>query len=93
MAEYHDVAVKILTPGALSKWQAERYGFLALDLVGTAAATWSRLALIVKAERWKPRDVRLVSRHSAATIELRSGEESEIIQVVPERMTELSRAA
>ena len=57
---------------------ANRRGFLALDLKGTEADKWPRLAVVAKAERWPKEALQLVRRHSSKTLELRTGEDSEV---------------
>lgn len=90
----NNVAIKILVPsGSGPLAQAERYGFLALDIEGQEYEQWQRLAVISKAELWSDPAIELVRNLSADTIMLNSDNEERIETVLPGMMTVLTEAA
>jgi hypothetical protein len=65
-----NVAVKVLRPTYGSQIQAQRYGFMALDLKDTLADKWPRLAVVAKADQWGESALQIVRRFSARTLEI-----------------------
>jgi hypothetical protein len=88
-----NVGVKVLTPTYGPHVQAHRYGFMALDLAGSMAEKWPRLAVVTKSDRWTDEALRLVKSLSARTLEVPSGDEERIEEEIPREMDELTRAA
>ena len=87
------VAVTALTLGYPPQVQADRYGFLALDLRGTMFEKWARLAVIPKIERWPEPALRQIRALSTQTLEVREGDEQRVKDELPNFMKELSLAA
>jgi hypothetical protein len=85
-----NVAVKVLMPTYGSPLQAQRYGFLALDIRGTMFDRWPRLAVIARADQWVEPALRLVRSLSTRTLELESGDEGSLERLVPGYMDELA---
>ncbi|HWB16701.1 MAG TPA: hypothetical protein VG538_09855 [Vicinamibacterales bacterium] len=74
-AKHRTVAIKTLPYGYGAHVQADRYGFMVLDLKVTPFDKWQRLAVISQVERWPAAPLKLVRKLSADTLELRTGEE------------------
>jgi hypothetical protein len=74
-AKHRTVAIKTLPFGYGAHVQADRYGFMVLDLKPTQYDKWQRLAVISQVERWPAAPLKLVRKLSADTLELRTGEE------------------
>jgi hypothetical protein len=91
--DFNTVAVKILQPSHSPQAQSERYGFLVLDTESTLYGNWRRLAIVTKAETWGDKPLRLVHGLSHETIDLVTGEEAQVEQLVPRIMDVLSKAA
>lgn len=92
-AKHKYTAIRILKPSSSSQAQAERYGFLALDIEGTIYEHWNRFAIVAKAEQWAKASLSLVRSLSTKTIEVRSGEEDALDEAVPLTMDQLDQAA
>jgi len=88
-----NVALKILPPSFGARVQAERYGFLVLDIRGKDVSNWPRLAIVSKAEEWSEPALKMVRDMSAETIELQSDSEHRVESILPGKMTELSEVA
>lgn len=86
------VAVKALTLGYPPQVQADRYGFLALDIRGTVYDEWPREAIISKVDRWSEPALRQVRSLSARTLELREGDEQRVDSDLRAHLTELLAA-
>jgi hypothetical protein len=88
-----NVAVKVLTPTYSANVQAQRYGFLALDLEHSLAGEWPRLAIVSKADEWAPGALELVRSFSAHTVEV-PGQDSEhrIERDLPQIMESIAAA-
>ena len=83
-------AVRVL-PATKPHWQAERYGFLALDIKDHRIfGKWKRLAVIHRPEEWADKDLSLVERLSDETVLVRKDAESEIDSAVPMALTHLA---
>lgn len=89
-AKHRTVAVKALPFGYGATVQADRYGFLALDLKGTEYDKWRRIAVVSQSDRWPMRSLKLVRKFSADTLELRSGEEHFAAAQLIEKVSDLS---
>lgn len=87
--KHKTVAVKTLAFGHGGPIQADRYGFMVLDLKGTDYFPWRRLAVIARANHWTLPALKLVRKLSADTLELRTGEESLIEKELPKRIQKL----
>lgn len=87
------VAIKILRPSYSPQAQAERYGYLSLDIEGTIANDWKKMAIITKVEQWSKTPLDIVERFSAEVLQLRSGEDEVIDNFLPAKMRRLSEAA
>jgi hypothetical protein len=74
-AKHRTVAIKALPFGYGARVQADRYGFMVLDVKDTEYDKWRRLAVISQVERWPIASLKIVRRFSADTLELRSGED------------------
>lgn len=92
-SRHKSTALRILKPSSSPQAQAERYGFLALDIEGTIYESWNRFAIITKAEQWTKGPLSLVRSLSTKTIEVRSGEEDSLDETIPLVMDEFDRAA
>jgi hypothetical protein len=88
-----NIAVKLLPPSYSPQWQAERYGFLALDIEGTIYSEWKRLAIVTRAEEWGKEPLKLVRSLSSQVLEFKGGEEHKIEEYVPQAMNMLLKAA
>jgi hypothetical protein len=87
---YRTVAVKIVA-NAHPKAQAERYGFLSLDLERVPMFNgWLRCAIIPHADRWPDGPLRLVRKLSDKTLELDAGREHEGLSLLPSIMSSLT---
>ena len=86
------VAVKALALGYGPPVQADRYGFLVLDIRGTEYDKWQRLAVVSKAEQWPANVLKQVRSLSAKTLEVRSGDDLEIERLLPSYVEELAVA-
>lgn len=76
-------AVRVL-PATKPHWQAERYGFLALDIQDHPIfGQWQRLAVIHRPEEWRDQDLDLVNKLSDQTILVKKEAEREIDIAVP----------
>lgn len=93
VARRRAVAVKTLGSAYNPKIQSERYGFLALDLKDTDAGKWPRVAVVAKAERWSSDHLKLVRSYSDKTIELRSGDDAQIHEMLPTVIDQLADKA
>ncbi|MDQ6666225.1 MAG: hypothetical protein M3Z23_17745 [Acidobacteriota bacterium] len=86
-------AIKVL-PVSHPKWQAERYGYLVLDIkTRPDYQDWARLAVVPRAEEWPDDALGIVKRFSDETIEIRSGHESDMNGLIPESMKRLTSRA
>jgi hypothetical protein len=90
-SKHRTVAVKTLPFSFGPKVQSARYGFLALDIKGTAFDKWRRLAVVAQVDRWPMQHLALVRRLSTATLELRTGEEKFGDQLLVERVLAASK--
>lgn len=89
-AEYNTVAIKILNHDH-PRWQAERYGFLGLDIQNAPLVkSWIRCALISHAEEWPESALQLVRKFSHRTVEVFSEREDELLSILPSTMASLS---
>ena len=84
------VAVKTLAPGYGPQVQADRYGFLVLDIRPTDYNKWPRLAVVSKADQWPSDALKLVRSLSAKTLEVRTGDDDSISHMLPAFMDELA---
>lgn len=83
---HRTTAIRVL-PATKPHWQAERYGFLALDIKDHPTfGKWRRLAVIHRPEEWQDRDLELVERLSDQTIRLKKEAEGEIETAIPEAL-------
>jgi len=83
---HQTTAVRVL-PATKPHWQAERYGFLALDIKDHPIfGTWRRLAVIHRPEEWTLKDLELVEHLSDQTLLVKKDAENEIAIVVPEAL-------
>ncbi len=92
-SKHKSTALRILKPSSSPQAQAERYGFLALDIEGTTYGEWNRFAIITKAEQWTKGPRLLIRSLSTKTIEVRSGEEDSLGESIPSVMDEFDQAA
>jgi len=88
-----NVALKILPPSFGARVQAERYGFLVLDIRGKEIYNWPRIAIVSKVEEWTEPALKIVRDMSSETIELESDSEQRVESILPGKMTELSEVA
>jgi hypothetical protein len=86
------VAVKTLGSSYAPQQQMGTYGHLALDVRGTEY-DWPRLAIVARAERWPVQTLEIVRGLSAKTIELETGQEKSLGEILPRSIDELSSAA
>lgn len=93
--EARTVAIKLLPPSHGPRVQADRYGFLALDIDGRSRIVdrWQRLAIITRVEEWPKESLQIVRDLSADVIELETDEEHRVESLLPPKMTELTDAA
>ncbi|MGA8222524.1 MAG: hypothetical protein WB780_12790 [Candidatus Acidiferrales bacterium] len=87
--DHRTSAIKILTHSYPGKIQSERYAFLVLDIENTPYFHWPRCAIISKTEMWSTGARKVVAELSMRVLELRTGEESAIEEVLPSYMDEL----
>ena len=88
------VAIQILAPSHSPQAQAERYGFLVLDVEGKPPyEMWRRFAIITKAENWGEKPLTLVRALSQQTATLKTGDEEAVERLIPPIMESLSKAA
>lgn len=92
-SQHKSTALRILKPSSNPQAQAERYGFLALDIEGTIYGSWNRFAIITKADLWTKGPLSLIRSLSTKTIEVRSGEEDSLGERIPSVMDDLDQAA
>ena len=83
------VALKVISPSSSAIGQAERYGFLVLDLDETPFAEWSRLAIVTKSDIWTTSALELVRGLSSESIMLLADQEAEIGLILPDIMNKL----
>jgi hypothetical protein len=89
-----NVAIKLLNPsGSGARAQAERYGFLALDIQGREYDNWQRLAIVSKMDEWTESSLKLVNDLSSDVILLDSDHEERLEAVLPGKMNALTDAA
>jgi len=69
--------------------QGERYAFLVLDIEQTPFYRWSRCAILSKIELWPSAARKMISELSQRTIEIRTGEESSVEELLPNYEDEL----
>jgi hypothetical protein len=83
---HQTTAIRVL-PATKPHWQAERYGFLALDIRDHPIfGKWQRLAVIHRPEEWNNKDLELVKQLSDQTLLVRKESENEIAIAVPEAL-------
>lgn len=82
-------AIKLLPPTYSGTVQAERYAYLVLDIEETYCDSWSRLAIMTKVETWPLPAIQMVRGLSKETLEVRSGEEVQVEEMLPSRMNNL----
>jgi hypothetical protein len=87
-----NVGVSVLLPTYNPTIQSEKYGFLALDLRGSAER-WSKLAIIGKVDEWHKKPLDLVRSLAEKTIELPTGDVRKIEAELPTAMRQLMQAA
>ena len=88
--KHQTTAVRVL-PATKPHWQAERYGFLALDIKDHAIfGRWQRLAVIHRPDQWSSRDLELVQQLSNETLLIRREDENEIAVAIPEALDQLA---
>ncbi|MBI4166608.1 MAG: hypothetical protein HY508_12825 [Acidobacteria bacterium] len=88
-AAHHTAAIKVLPPSYGGQIQAERYAFLVLDIERTHYDHWSRFAIITKAETWPTSSIKMIAGLSKRTLELKTGEEHVVEEVLPGYMNEM----
>jgi hypothetical protein len=86
----HAVAVKTLAPGYGPQVQADRYGFLVLDIRGTEYDKWPRIAVISKADQWPSGALEMVRSLSTRTLEADTGNDAFLERTLPHTMVELA---
>jgi hypothetical protein len=91
--KHRTVAIKTLPFGYGAHVQADRYGFMVLDLKPTHYDKWQRLAVVSQVERWPAAPLKLVRKLSADTIELRTGEEQFRASILLDAVEALSAKA
>jgi hypothetical protein len=84
------VGVKVLRPSDNPLEQARGYGFMAYDIEQTQFEEWLRLAIITKADEWSDGALSIVRNMSTATVEVGTGDESQIEKLIPQRMAEIA---
>ncbi len=89
---HRTVAMKVLTYSFGPKVQAERYGFLALDIDRTDYADWLRLAVVSKADQWPKAHLSLVKSLSNRTIEIPTGQNQIIDRELKAEISSLAKA-
>jgi hypothetical protein len=87
------VAIKVLVPGYGPQVQADRYGFMALDIKGTPYDKWPRLAVVSKADVWPRSALDLVRRLSSDTLELNTGQDARVEREIGPRVNRLAMVA
>ena len=86
-----EVAVQILPRTYSPRVQAERYGFLVLDIRDTVYDSWPRIAVISNANAWDRISLGLVKNMSTETVALAPGRESvSAIREIPKQIERLS---
>jgi hypothetical protein len=81
--KHRTTAVRVL-PSTKPHWQAERYGFLSLDIKDHRVfGKWKKLAVIHRPEEWHPNDLALVERLSDQTVFVKKEAENEIDSAIP----------
>jgi len=63
------VAINVLNPASAPLSRAERYGYQALDLVGSSADSWKKMVVLAKPEVWTPEAKRIVKELADNTVE------------------------
>jgi hypothetical protein len=84
------IALKILRPGDDPISKAKEYGYLALDIRATQYEAWPRLAIMTKAEKWSKNAREIVKQHSAAMVEVETGEEESVEALIPQKLEEMA---
>ena len=88
------VAVQVLSRSFAPRVQAERYGFMVLDIRGTAYDSWPRIAVVSNAKMWGQASLDLVESMSAVTIAVGSGRDAvAAIKGLPGQIERLAYAA
>ena len=86
----HIVAVNTLGPGYPPPIQADRYGFLVLDIEGSDYyINWLRLAVISRVDCWSLTALKQVRSLANKTLETRTGEDAIVERELPSFMREL----
>src|SRR6185437_693760 len=88
--KHKTVAVEILSPTYSARLQADRYGFLVLDIKNSHFDRWARLAVVQKVEMWPRDSMRLIQKLSNEVIALGTDQEPEIEQLLPPVMDQLA---
>lgn len=91
-SEGRAVAVQALAFGYGPQVQADRYGFLVLDIRGTEYDDWQRLAVVSKADHWPAKVLQQVRSLSNKTLEVPSGDNTAIERLLPSYVEELAAA-
>ena len=84
------IGLRILRPSENPYGQAERYGFFAYDITQTIFENWLRLAVVVKADKWSEESKRIIRKFSNGTLEVETGDEHQIQQLVPHYMDQIA---
>jgi hypothetical protein len=87
---HRPIGLRVLRPSENPRGQAERYGFFSYDIRQTYYEQWSRLAIVVKAEKWSDDAKQLIRKHSTKTLEIETGKEDSIETLIPEYMDEIA---
>jgi hypothetical protein len=91
---FRTVAVKILTFGYGPTVQADRYGFLALDIDRMKPYNdWMRLAVVSKADQWPESALKIVRTLSNRTLEVPTGKDVSVEKSLRVDIEELARTA
>jgi hypothetical protein len=85
------VAVNVLNPSAGALGRAERYGYQSLDLQGTRAESWKKLAVIANPHVWSAEARRIVNKCASKTVDFVSSKDSQ--QYIVNTVEEMIKAA
>lgn len=85
-----EVAVQVLSRTHAPRIQAERYGFLVLNIKGTRYDSWPRIAVVSNADAWSRSALRLVESLSAKTVAVRTGDAADTLSALPSQIEQLA---
>jgi hypothetical protein len=84
------IAIRVLRPSDNPLDQARGYGFMVLDTENTIYQNWLRMAVVTKKDEWTRQALELVRDLATKTVEVESGDEGKLEELIPERLSEIA---